>query len=260
MCKNPYLVPFIKKPDGSIRLLWKYPFIKHFRLANGDFDIPNGLISIPCGKCVECCKAYSMEWANRCLCEKMLHKQSCFITLTYKDNPVSLIKRDYQLFLKRLRRRINVPIRYFGCGEYGAKGRRPHFHFIIFGWSPDDLVFLYKTKKGSLIYKSDFVADVWQISNPRAGFISVGEVTLETCVYSAKYLAKLNPPPPGCIPPFCVMSRKPGIGFGFFDEEKAGLSSITVDGHTFRPPRYIRRKFNYKNTLERLYFYSKKIK
>lgn len=260
MCKNPFLVPFLKKKDGSIRLVWNDPFRAPFRPVNGDFDIPNGYISIPCGKCVECCKAYSMEWANRCLCEKKLHKQSCFITLTYKDNPVSLVKRDYQLFLKRLRRRLSVPIRYFGCGEYGEKGGRPHYHFIIFGWCPDDLVFLYKTNKGSLIYKSAFVADTWASCNSLAGFISVGEVTPETCVYSAKYLAKLNPPPPGCVPPFCAMSRKPGIGLGFFDEQKAALSSITVDSHSFRPPRYIRRKFNCNNTLVKLFFYSKKIK
>lgn len=240
---------------------WSDPARPVRRVLDGEFDIPNGYFSVSCGKCIECYKAYSMEWANRCLCEKKLHKDSCFITLTYAVNPVTLIKRDYQLFLKRLRKRLDIPLRYFGCGEYGSEeGRRPHFHFIIFGWKPDDLEYFYTTDKGSKIYKSAFVSDVWHSCNPNAGFISVGEVTEETCVYSAKYLSKLNPPPEGCLPPFCAMSRKPGIGFGFFTAESANLSTVCVYGKNFYVPRYIRRKFNCKTSFEKLRLFSKKIK
>lgn len=99
-------------------------------------------LSLPCGKCVECLMSYSNEWALRCVLEASLYRDNCMLTLTYRDNPVTLIKRDYQLFLKRLREALSpLKIRYFGCGEYGARGQRPHFHIIIFGWKPDDLDF-----------------------------------------------------------------------------------------------------------------------
>lgn len=47
-----------------------------------------------------------------------------------------LSRRDYQLFLKRLRKQLyvecNESIRYYVCGEYGPVHFRPHFHFLFF--------------------------------------------------------------------------------------------------------------------------------
>lgn len=48
-----------------------------------------------------------------------------------------LSRRDYQLFLKRLRKVIslNFPdekVRYYICGEYGPVHFRPHFHLLLF--------------------------------------------------------------------------------------------------------------------------------
>lgn len=51
-----------------------------------------------------------------------------------------LSRRDYQLFLKRLRKNLSIKtnesIRYFLCGEYGPRHFRPHFHLILFTNSP----------------------------------------------------------------------------------------------------------------------------
>nr|WAE43384.1 MAG: replication initiator protein [Microviridae sp.] len=98
---------------------------------------PEGLL-VPCGKCMSCKKKKSYEWSMRCLHELVSHEFNVFVTLTYDDDHVpdnhSLVKRDLQLFFKRLRKRLGEKrIRYFACGEYGDKYYRPHYHAIIFG-------------------------------------------------------------------------------------------------------------------------------
>lgn len=42
-----------------------------------------------------------------------------------------LSKRDLQLFLKRLRKRLNEKIRYYAVGEYGPVHFRPHYHLLL---------------------------------------------------------------------------------------------------------------------------------
>lgn len=93
---------------------------------------------------------------------RMLHEcdswpSSIFITLTYSDVNLpqnsSLVKEHFQLFIKRLRKRLENEgrqIKYFACGEYGDKNtykqfdkvkvgsERPHYHAIIFGMSLED--------------------------------------------------------------------------------------------------------------------------
>ena len=97
-------------------------------------------ISVPCGKCVECLNERATIWNYRVLDETKCHAQNIGITLTYANAPHDLVRRDFQLFMKRLRKWLYpLKIRFFGCGEYGSKGKRAHFHCVIFGWCPDDL-------------------------------------------------------------------------------------------------------------------------
>ena len=114
-------------------------------------DSNSEYISIPCGKCIGCRLDYSRTWADRCMLESQYHKNNWFLTLTYDNDhlpeqrpgsPVhSLQKRDMQLFMKRLRKRFpNDKIRFFGCGEYGSKSCRPHYHLLLFGVPFEDLV------------------------------------------------------------------------------------------------------------------------
>lgn len=51
---------------------------------------PAGLgrdIKLPCGRCIGCKLQRAQQWATRCLHESQQHKQNCFLTLTYRDNP-----------------------------------------------------------------------------------------------------------------------------------------------------------------------------
>lgn len=65
-------------------------------------------IEIPCGQCIGCRLERSRQWAMRCVHEASLHDDNCFVTLTYNDQHIpsdaGLRHRDYQLFMKRLRK------------------------------------------------------------------------------------------------------------------------------------------------------------
>lgn len=102
--------------------------------------------SVPCGKCPECVKAKINSWLFRLDMELERSINPLFITLTYDEKNIyytdsgrpSLVKRDVQLFLKRLRKAHlkkypeSMPLKYYLCGEYGSKTHRPHYHAILF--------------------------------------------------------------------------------------------------------------------------------
>lgn len=110
-------------------------------------------VKIPCGKCIGCRLDYSRQWANRCMLEAQYYPpdQVWFATITYNDKYVprvmssdpdtgkqapalTLRKRDFQLWMKRLRRHFpENKIRFFAAGEYGSETLRPHYHAILFG-------------------------------------------------------------------------------------------------------------------------------
>lgn len=212
-------------------------------------------LSLPCGKCVECLASYSSEWANRCMLEASLHERSCMITLTYKDSDCSVHRSDLQLFLKRLRKAVYPTlIRFFACGEYGKKGKRPHYHVIIFGWSPSDLVEFFM-RDSHWVYKSDFVAKVWQSPKawsdlPRSGgFISVERLVSQVAKYTAKYMQKLNSLPEGVEKPFTSMSLKPGIGLLAFKDSWRYSDHIYLNGLALPVPRYFRRKLGFEGDV-----------
>lgn len=209
-------------------------------------------IRVPCGKCTECQENYSREWAFRCVQEASFYPQSCFCTLTYSDNPVMLVKKDLQDFIKRLRRRLEpLKIRYFACGEYGSKGLRPHYHIMIFGWKPDDLIEFHKDNRGNMIYLSPMLADCWigqkdpntgLYPNPRAGFCSVGDITISSAKYCAKYMQKFQELPENFVKPFILMSRKPGLGFNAICVSDLNTDSIIINGERIQVPRYYLKK------------------
>lgn len=195
---------------------------------------------VSCGKCLECLQKYSNEWSLRCALESKKYVDNCFLTLTYEKCGDTLVKKHLQSFIKRLRERIEpVKIRFFGCGEYGSQGLRPHYHLIIFGWKPNDLDILSTKAK---LFRSQFVESVWHggedISPYKQGFVSVGvDVNEVTAKYCAKYLAKLNKVKDGCIKPFTLMSRKPGIAFDSITSDLLE-KGLFVNGKRQVLPRY----------------------
>ena len=132
---------------------------------------PEGELKLPCGKCDECISKRSIEWATRAKHEISTHKENCFITLTYDDDhrPDGIIKRDFQLFIKKLRKRYRKPIRYMVSYEYGTKTNLPHMHAILFGYDFKDQKLL-KYNKGNPLFTSKHLTSLWD-----KGFHSIAE-------------------------------------------------------------------------------------
>lgn len=209
-------------------------------MAVGDADLEPYELLVPCQKCSECSYKATLEWAHRIIDETKYHGATCVISLTYADNPVTLVKKDYQDFLKRLRyyldKLYDVKIRYFLSGEYGGKRRRPHYHVIIFGWKPNDLKFHHFNENGKPVYISQFVEFVWG-----KGFCSVEDLYFETAFYCAKYLQKQlahEVKDKNLLPPFVAMSLKPGIGLRYVDRKKLLDDKIYHNGKSISLPRY----------------------
>lgn len=197
--------------------------------------------TIPCGRCYDCKERKSRTWAFRVMNEVSTSSSCCFITLTYAEDPVNLKRRDVQLFLKRLRKKYpDKNIRYFGCGEYGGKRGRPHYHMVLFNYKPVDLQYFF-TKKGIDYFLSDELRSIWSL-----GHILVQDVTIETAKYSTLYLQKLNDVNNiKSVPPFLMMSLKPGIGYQYFVDHMENClktDKIYVDGQTMPLPRYYEKK------------------
>jgi hypothetical protein len=148
-------------------------------------------INISCGQCIGCRLERSRQWAIRCMHEASLHEENSFITLTFspehlvaRDNPWSLDVRDWQLFMKRLRKRTGKKIRFYHCGEYGELHKRPHYHACLFGYDfPDKR--LWRVVNGQRLYTSYFLQELWPY-----GFSTIGTVTFESAAYVARYIMK----------------------------------------------------------------------
>lgn len=193
--------------------------------------------------------------------EKLFHEQSCFLTLTYRDESLppgrTLVRRDFTLFMKRFREYIDVPIRNVYCGEYGSKTGRPHFHAIIFGYDfkfRDKSVSLHKYNKlGQCLWKSPLLNDLWG-----KGFCLSGEVTWQSAAYTARYIMKKvkgekaeehywnRDPETGekvnkILPEFFQPSTRYGIGTEYiwnYWREVYADDFVVVDGRKYRPPRF----------------------
>ncbi|QXN75026.1 replication initiator protein [Microvirus mar9] len=214
-------------------------------------------LKVSCGKCLECMHQASTEWAFRILDECSLYEKNCFITLTYNNEHLpeygEVSKREHQLFLKSLRKKISpVKIRFFVSGEYGKKRRRPHYHYIIFNWFPDDAFYFKTDDKGNDLYRSPLLESIWD-----KGFSSVGNVTYDTALYAAKYLQKyqfdrntpkvlVGDPDTGCYEfrdmqkPFVLMSNRPGIGYDAIYNHYDALQTNRIyhNGKFTKVPRY----------------------
>lgn len=211
---------------------------------------------LPCGQCIGCRLERSRQWATRCMHESSLHDFSSFVTLTYDEDhcPDDLIYWHFQKFMKRLRKEFG-PTRFFMCGEYGERFKRPHFHACLFGCFFSDRV-LHSNDGGFKLYRSAKLDRLWPL-----GFASVGDVTFESAAYVARYCMKkvtgdaadaaysrLNLATGevfSVTPEFCHMSTNPGIGKPWLDEfagEVLDHGNVVTRGHLSSIPRFYRRK------------------
>lgn len=204
---------------------------------------------VPCRRCIGCRGGRSREWSIRLTHEAQLHRQKCFVTLTYDRDHVprdgSVSKRDLQLFMKRVRKELGDGIRFFGVGEYGGTTMRPHYHVCLYGTAfLGDRTDAGKSHTGHRMYASRQLEDLWGM-----GLCTVQDLTVETASYCAQYSMKkigaraqlLVTKADGTQvtvrlkPEFLLMSRNPGIGRGWFERFSGDVYSNLDDSKVVLP-------------------------
>ena len=211
----------------------------------------NRCINVPCGKCVNCTKRRASQWSFRLREEAKQSSSASFLTLTYEQAPISkngyhtLVKRDFQLFMKRLRKLCPTnKLKYYACGEYGTTTYRPHYHAIIFNLPH------------SIINSPDLVRDTWN-----KGHTMVAHSNDLTINYVAGYVVKGQFQKLGKyddrIPEFSLMSKRMGLAYltdqmkNFY--RKKELTAIMRENGTYIPmPRYYKEKIFDRYTLKKI--------
>lgn len=151
---------------------------------NDSIGIP---MSVPCGQCLGCRLKKSRTWALRCMHEAQSNQQNSFITLTYSPENLpknnTLIKSDFQKFMKRLRKKTKQKIKYYHCGEYGETNLRPHYHAILFNKKFEDEKWIPGIPQNLKVSKE--LETTWD-----NGFSTIGSVTFNSAAYVSRYILK----------------------------------------------------------------------
>lgn len=182
----------------------------------------------------------------RIMHESSLYPENSFVTFTYRDADLpehdSLCTRHWQLFMKRLKKRLKGrSIRFYQCGEYGDTTHRPHYHAILFNYDPPDKVFLKNSESGHPIYTSSFLDDVWS-----HGDCYIGDVTFESAAYCGRYVMKKltgrrKSEYGSRQPETATQSRNPGIGAPWLAKWKTDvfpLDYCVINGKKVRVPKF----------------------
>ncbi len=171
-----------------------------------------------------------------------------FLTLTYDKWRLpengSLVPEDLTRFFRRLKH-YSGKYTYYGCGEYGEKGERPHYHAIVFGVQFQDMYSHPDTGRGN-VWGSRDLEDIWG-----RGRTEIGTVTAASAAYVAGYVQKkMKPKQHGRINPltgellqqeFARMSLRPAIGKRWIERwwrDVYPRGYVVVDGYKASPPRY----------------------
>jgi len=188
-----------------------------------------------------------------------MHKLNCFITLTYDNEHLpadySVSKREWQLFMKRVRKSHGAGIRFYACGEYGDQHYRPHYHALLFGLDFADKV-LWKRINDERLYVSNALSVLWPF-----GQASLGDVTFKSAGYCTRYIMKkmtgdkadehywrINPLTGELVrqaTEFALQSRMPGLGDAWFQKYKNDVfpsDHVIIDGQPKPVPTYYLRK------------------
>lgn len=200
----------------------------------------------------------------RIMHEASLHEHNWFVTLTYDydhmprnesgDIVPTLVHRDFQLFMKRLRKKYGQGIKYYMCGEYGEKNNRPHYHAILFNVDFPDKVLHPDSSRGNSLYVSSILDAIWD-----NGMCVIGNVTFQSAAYVARYVMKKRTGDNFFVkqhyqrfdsntgeifdvePEYARMSLNPAIGkdwFKTFKDDVYPSDFHIMNGVKVHPPKY----------------------
>lgn len=214
-------------------------------------------MTVPCGQCIGCRLDKQRDWSARILHEGRLHPHTVFLTLTYSDESLppggTLCLRHWQLFMKRLRKHYAPhPYRFIANGEYGDRTQRPHYHAILYNHVSVDRKLWQRKDHGSHVYEAPTLTKLWGMGlvTEQDFDPSFGDYIAQHCVKrlsrerAAPLLQRVDPLTGETWqvePEFWVMSRRPGIGHGYYEKFKDEIwkhDSIIYKGAERSVPGY----------------------
>lgn len=182
---------------------------------------------VPCGKCYACRMNRRMSWTFRLMQQLSVSTSAYFITLTYNDENINengtLKKVDLQGYIKRIRKFSTF--KYFACGEYGSKLKRPHYHILLFDYD---------------VSKVQKLVDSW-----KEGFPHFGNVEQASIHYVSKDMMKdKTKKTKNGVCGFTLMSKGIGkVGLKNLINKKNSLDfTVNVGNAKINMPRYYKDK------------------
>lgn len=189
-----------------------FPFMVERKLY---FNQEDKFVPVPCGKCPECLKRRTASWSHRLEIEALKWASLHFVTLTYNSDFVPISPNGFLTletdrvtkFFKRLRHRCGS-FKYYYCGEYGTRKKRPHYHLILMGTEA-----LTPTE----------ILQEWSVDGKPIGDVYFGKVEPGSIRYTVQYYDKGTWYPAhnrdDRVPEFARMSN--GIGKDFINPKMA---------------------------------------
>ncbi len=215
---------------------------------------------VPCGNCIGCRAEQSRQWAVRMMHETRMHALSSqFVTLTIDDEHQNenceISPRDLSGFFKDLRKADKEqqierngfvrPISYYGCGEYGERTGRAHYHALLFGVEFLDRDFGFDHDRPD-VWRSETLSRIWGRGNCEGGAVTMGSASyvsgyMRKKVKRERYERANRTTGVLMQPEFARMSLRPAIGRRWIKKYWRDVyprDYVVVDGIEAKPPRY----------------------
>lgn len=190
-CLCPILVkhPALRKTDSPsaerLKHLYETDLLSYVAVRS---TTPNHIV-VPCGKCYECRKARSRQWAVRLMAENAFgrHRNAVFVTFTIKEFYMSQAREDlagmFRKFRDRWRKRFgSTPVWWFST-ELGERTGRLHLHGVV--W--DIPFFLPNNVHHSKVEMAKVFNKLWKY-----GHVWVDYASDKTMNYIVKYMVKVD--------------------------------------------------------------------
>ena len=215
-----------------------------------DINNQNLFVTVPCSKCVACLKRRTGHWSFRINQEAKISSSAAFLTLTYAEQPLSdngyptLVKKDYQDFFKRLRKKTHNKLKYYACGEYGTKTKRPHYHAIVFNLPH------------SFLKKPEKLDDIW--GHGHTMLTHSNALTINYVVgYINKGTFERNGENDDRLKEFSLMSKKMGMNYltpkmREYYKSRQIACIVHENGHILSMPRYYKQQIFTKKELKKI--------
>ena len=152
--------------------------------------------------------------------EAKTHAASSFVTLTYRPEALppggTLVPKHTQDWLKRLRKGVHIPLRFFLVGEYGDETQRPHYHAAIFGLPGCLMNHAFERERSKCNCNSClFIRNSWGKGKTDNAYLSLESAQYIAGYVTKKLTSKTDPRLNGRHPEFARMSNgggKSGLG------------------------------------------------